>query len=108
MAAEIPDGIAIERIWVAESAYGPDVEERRPPVRAEHLARIAELRAAGVILEAGGFSDMSGSLILIRAATEEDALAIIQADVYFRSGVWAGCRVRPLGRVVTLDELTPD
>jgi uncharacterized protein YciI len=108
MAGGIPDGLAIERIWVVETTYSPDVEERRPPVRSEHLTRIAELRAAGTMLEAGAFADMSGSLILLRAASEEEAVAIIKADVYFRAGVWNGYRVRALGRVARLDELSPE
>jgi uncharacterized protein YciI len=106
MAAGIPDGLAIERVWVAEATYSPDVEERRPPVRAEHLGRIAELRDAGVIIDAGAFADMSGSLIVLRASSEDEALAVIQADVYFRAGVWNGCRIRALGRVVRTGELT--
>ena len=108
MTAELPDGLAIERIWVVEAAYGPDVADRRPPVRAEHLTRIAELREAGTIIEAGAFNDMSGSLVLIRAESEEEALAVARADVYFRSGVWTELRVRALGRVVSRGELPPD
>jgi uncharacterized protein len=105
MAGEIPEGLAIERIWIAESDYAPDAVERRAPVRAEHLARIGELRKAGTILEAGAFTDMSGSLILLRAASEAEALAIVQTDVYFRSGVWTDCRIRPLSRVARRDEI---
>jgi uncharacterized protein len=108
MAGGIPDGLAIERIWVVETTYSLDVEERRPPVRSEHLTRIAELRAAGTMLEAGAFADMSGSLILLRAASEEEAVAIIKADVYFRAGVWNGYGIRALGRVARLDELIPE
>ena len=103
MAAELPEGLAIQRIWVVEAAYGPDVAVRRPPVRAEHLTRIAELRDAGTIIEAGAFDDMSGSLMLVRAASEEAALAVARADVYFRSGVWAELRARAFGRVVAVD-----
>jgi uncharacterized protein YciI len=91
-----------------EAAYGPDVADRRPPVRAEHLTRIAELREAGTIIEAGAFNDMSGSLVLMRAESEEEALAVARADVYFRSGVWTELRVRALGRVVSRGELPPD
>jgi uncharacterized protein YciI len=108
MAAGIPEGLAIERVWVAETTYSPDVEERRPPVRPEHLARIAELRDAGVIIDAGAFADMSGSLIILRAASEEEALALIHSDVYFRAGVWNSCRIRALGRVVRTGELIED
>jgi uncharacterized protein len=106
MAGEVPEGIAIERIWVVEAELAADAAERRTAVRAEHLARIAELRAAGTVVEAGAFADMSASLLLFRVATEEAALALVQADVYFRAGVWIGFRIRPLGRVVRTDELT--
>jgi uncharacterized protein YciI len=104
MAGEIPDGLVIEQIWVVEATYGPDAAERRPAVRAQHLARIAELRASGTILEAGGFADMSGSLLLLRAASEGAALALVEEDVYFRTQVWIGFRIRALGRVASSDE----
>jgi uncharacterized protein YciI len=48
---------------------------------------------------------MSGSLLLVRAADEESALAILREDVYMRSGVWTALRARVLGRVVRRDEL---
>jgi len=105
MAGEIPDGLAIEQVWVIEASYGPDAAERRKAVRAEHLGRIAQLREAGTMIEAGGYADMSGSLLLLRAASEEEALAIARDDVYFKSGVWTGIRARSLGRVAHKSEL---
>jgi uncharacterized protein YciI len=105
---EIPDGLAIERIWVVEATYGPDAAERRPAVRAQHLARIAELRDSGTIVEAGAFTDMSASLILVRAQSEEAALAVVEADIYFRTKVWIGFRIRAFGRAVRSNEIQPD
>jgi uncharacterized protein len=105
VAAEIPEGLAIETIWVVEAAYGQDAAERRAPVRSEHLAGVARLRDAGTIIEAGGFTDMSGSLILIRVETEQAALDVVEHDVYRRTGVWTGFRIRPLGRVVHQSEM---
>jgi uncharacterized protein YciI len=107
MAGEIPPGLAIEAVWVAESTYAADAAERRAPVRSEHLARIGELRATGIIIEAGAFADMSGSLIVLRAADEASARAVLEADVYWRSGVWTAIRLRSLGRVIRTDELGP-
>jgi uncharacterized protein YciI len=104
MAGDIPEGLAIEQIWVAECAYGPDAAERRAPVRSLHLARIDELRAAGVIVEAGAFADMSGSLILLRAPSEAAARIVLEADVYWLSGVWTGLRIRAFGHVVRQTE----
>ena len=108
MAGEIPDGLAIDPVWAIEATYGPDAVERRPAVRHEHLTRIGELRAAGTIVEAGGYADMSGSLFLVRAPDEAAALSILKADVYTRSGVWTGFRARALGRVVRREELETD
>jgi uncharacterized protein YciI len=107
MASEIPEGLTIESVWAVEADYGPDAAERRPAVRAEHLGRIGRLQAEGVVIEAGAFTDMSGSLILLRAASEAEALAIIDADVYARSGVWVGFRARSFGRVARADDLPP-
>jgi uncharacterized protein len=108
MAEKIPEGLAIEQIWVAESSYAPDVAERRAPVRSRHLARIGELKVSGVIIEAGAFADMSGSLILLRAPSEEAARAVLEADVYWQAGVWTGFRIRAFGHVVGQDELQVD
>jgi uncharacterized protein YciI len=105
MATELPDGIAIELIWAVEATYGPDAPEKRPAVRAEHLVRMVELRDRGVVVEVGGYTDWSGSLILVRAATEEEALDVIHEDVYWRTGVWTGARARALGRAVRSTEL---
>jgi uncharacterized protein YciI len=51
---------------------------------------------------------MSASLILLRAPSEEAALAVVRADIYFRTQVWTGFRIRALGRVVRVDEIRPD
>ena len=106
MADDIPEGLAIEQIWVVEATYSPDAAERRSAVRAEHMVRLAQLRSEGTVLEVGGYADMSGSLIILRASSEEEALAVIHSDVYFRAGVWNSCHIRALGRVVRTGELT--
>ena len=105
MTSDLPDGITVEWVWAVEATYAADAAVTREPVRVEHISRAAELRAAGVILEVGAYADMSGSLLLLRAASEEEALAIVRDDVYFRTGVWVGFRARPFGRVARTDEL---
>jgi uncharacterized protein len=94
-----PAGVAIESIWLVEATYAPDAADRRKPFRAEHLARILELRDAGVIVEAGAFTDVSASVVLLRASSEDEALAICRDDVYLRNGVWLELRARPFGLV---------
>lgn len=105
MAQEIPAGIVMERVFVVEATYAPDAAETRPAHRPTHLARIAALREAGVILEAGAYPDLSSSLLLVRAADEQAALAVAREDVYLREGVWVEVRVRPFLRVARAAEV---
>jgi uncharacterized protein YciI len=105
MATEIPDGVALEPIFVIEATYAPDAAETRPAHRPTHLARIAELRRTGVVLEAGAYPDMSSSLLLVRAADADAAMAVARDDVYMREGVWVEARVRPFVRVARPDEV---
>lgn len=105
MTAEIPPGVAIETIFIVEATYAPDASVTRRPARAEHLARVIELRQAGILLEAGGFTDFTSALLLFRTASAEEALAICREDVYTRCGVWVELRARPWGRVVRESEL---
>jgi uncharacterized protein YciI len=90
---------SIEPIWVVEATYAPDAADTRPAVRPEHLARIAQLKAEGTVLEAGGYLDLSTALILVRAASEAEAIALFRDDVYMRAGVWVEVRAKPYGRV---------
>jgi uncharacterized protein YciI len=99
--AGIPEGIEVETIYVVEVAYAADAAEKRPAVRPEHLSRVARLMAEGRLIEAGGFLDFSSALLFVRAATADEAVALIRDDVYIRAGVWIDdVRARPFGRVV--------
>src|SRR3954454_22412029 len=95
---------SIEPIWVVEATYAPDAAETRPAVRPEHLARIAQVKAEGTILEAGGYLDLSTALMLVRAATEAGGIALFRDDVYMRTGVWVELRAKPYGRVAVEGE----
>lgn len=89
-----------ELIWLVEATYAPDAAETRTAVRAAHLARVVELKRSGVFVEAGGFRDVSSSILMVRAASEAAALDIVRADVYIASGVWVELRARAFDRVV--------
>jgi uncharacterized protein len=97
---QIPEGVRIERIWAIEATYAPDGAETRAPYRAEHLARMAKLHREGILVAAGAYTDVSKSIVLIRAETEEEALAIAREDPYVPGGVWVEVRVKPFGLVV--------
>jgi uncharacterized protein YciI len=93
----------IEPVWLIESTYAPDGAETRLPFRARHLARLGELIAAGVVIEAGAFTDVSASIMIVRAPDEAAALEIARGDIYLANGVWVELRARPFGRVVNSD-----
>jgi uncharacterized protein YciI len=98
--SELPGDLAIETVWIVEGTYAPDAARTRVPLRARHLARLAALRDAGVIIEAGAYADMSASLLIVRAGDEAAALDIARDDVYLANGVWVEVRARPFGRLV--------
>ncbi len=105
MATQLPPDVVLEEVYVVEGMYGPDAAELRRPVRARHLERLARLRDEGVLIEGGGFADLSGSLLIVRADSEAAAMAIAQDDPYLTAGVWVEVRVRAFGRVARPAEL---
>ena len=90
----------IQPVFVVEPTYAPDAAQRREPVRTEHLAGVQRLTHDGRMLLAGAYADMSASLLILAVESEEDATAIVHADVYWTAGVWTDVRVRRLNRVV--------
>ena len=98
-----PTPAGLESIWFVEATYAPDAAEARVPFRAEHLAGVRARIAAGIYVEAGAFADISSSVVLVRAASEAEAIALVSDDVYLRNGVWVEVRARPFGRVTALD-----
>jgi len=106
--AGVPPGVTVETIYVVEVSYSADAAEKRPAVRPEHLTRVARLMEEGRLIEAGGYLDFSSALLWVRAASAEDAVALVRDDVYVRQGVWLDdARARPFGRVTLSPAATP-
>lgn len=92
--------VPAETVWFAEARFAPDAADRREPIRGEHLERIARLRTSGVILEGGAFLDaLTTSVVIVRAASEEAARAVLEGDPYVAHGIWTDISIRPWGRV---------
>ena len=89
----------IETVWHVQATYARDAAETLTPFRAEHIARMRALKADGVVIEVGAFVDVSATVAIVRAATEDEALELFRQDVYMRNGVWVEIRARPFGRV---------
>ncbi len=90
----------LEPVWLIEATYAPDAAETRAPFRGRHLGRLYELMAAGILIEAGAFLDVSASILIVRAPDEAAALEIARADIYMANGVWVEVRARAFGHVV--------
>ena len=92
--------MTIEPTWLIEAIYAPDAAETRIPFRARHLDRLGLLKDAGIVVEAGAFTDVSATIMIVRAPDEAAALEIARGDVYMANGVWVEIQARPFGRVV--------
>ena len=90
---------SIETVWHVQATYAPDAAETRVPFRAEHIARMRALKASGAIIEVGAFLDVSATVAIVRAGSEEEAIELFRPDVYMRNGVWVEIQARPFGRV---------
>lgn len=73
----------------AGPAYRPDVPLLQQDLR-EHGRYMQELAGRGVILVAGPTNAVSGGLVLLRAASIEEARAMMLADPAIQSGLFVG------------------
>ncbi|MBL6432328.1 MAG: YciI family protein [Alphaproteobacteria bacterium] len=75
----------------------PGALDVRKANREDHLAFLAamgdKLKAAGPFLDDDG--GMTGSLVVIEAASRDEALAVSQEDPYARAGLFESVEIRP-------------
>jgi len=99
--SEMPPDVTVEPIFVVEATYAPDAAESRVPFRPEHVAGIVARQRSGRYVEAGAFTDLTASMLLVRATDADEAIALVSDDVYMRNGVWVEVRARAFGRVTS-------
>jgi uncharacterized protein YciI len=81
--------------------YVPDVLERRPPLRAEHLALARAAVARGELVLGGALADpVDGAVLLFRGDSPAVAEAFAAADPYVRHRLVTRWRVREWTTVV--------
>ena len=88
----------------------PNTLEQRLAARAEHLARLQQLKDEGRLLLAGPFpavdsadpgpAGFTGSLIVAEFASLADAQAFADTDPYVAAGVYARVTVKPFKKVL--------
>lgn len=76
---------------------GPDGAAKRAEHRDAHFAHIEaisdKIAVAGPLKdEAGGFV---GSLVILDVADAREARTVLEADPYFKAGVWAETEIHP-------------
>ena len=82
---------------------GPDGTTKRPLHRPAHLQRLEALDKEGRLILAGPFTDQSGSLVVIEAASLAEAEAFAQEDPYTIHGVFQQTEVHPFKQVLPDD-----
>lgn len=73
-------------LFAVQYTYTDDAEQVQA-VRPEHREHLRELLAAGTLLLAGPFVGTPGGLLVVRADSEEDALAALAGDPFLRESV---------------------
>jgi uncharacterized protein YciI len=100
-----------DHVWYAiEGHDAPNVLPLRLQARPQHLERLQALHAAGRLLLAGpcpaidaedpGPAGFSGSIVIARFDSLDDARAWADADPYVAAGVYARVEVRPFRPVL--------
>ncbi|PCH35758.1 hypothetical protein WOLCODRAFT_156457 [Wolfiporia cocos MD-104 SS10] len=82
----------------APDATDPDASQRRLSVRPKHLENAADLHRGGFIKVGGAMltpesltlpeKKMVGSVFICEAESIEAVRKVVEADVYYTSGVW--------------------
>lgn len=84
--------------FVLEYRYGD--MDARARARADHLAYMSRLHAAGQVVLAGPVGDGAGAMVLFRAGDEAEVRLLVEADPYTSAGASADITVRPWNVVV--------
>ena len=77
-------------------------------VRPIHRQYLATLKQNGQLAAAGPLTDDSGALIIYEAATEEEALAMLQGDPFHQNGIFVSWKLRPWNPVMANRTLFPE
>ena len=81
--------------------YVPDILERRGAYRDAHLALLADLHRAGVLVMAGAAGNPVDSAVFVFAGDDpQPVTAFVEADPYVAAGLVVGYAIAPWAVVV--------
>jgi uncharacterized protein YciI len=77
-------------------------------VRPVHREYLTKLRDAGKLVISGPLTDRGGALIVYETESKEEAVAIVDADPFVKSGVFKSWVIRPWNPIFVNKALLPD
>jgi uncharacterized protein YciI len=90
-----------DQTYAVRYRYVPEMETRRDPHRADHLAFLRSQADQGNLLVAGALTDpVDTAWIVVRAESEAAAYAMVSHDPYVEAGLVRSITVRPIALVV--------
>ena len=87
-------------LYVIIGRDSPEAKDLRPKLRPAHLDHLGTFDRDGRVVLAGPLTDGAGSLIVLEAASAEEARAIADRDPYTVGGVFASVEVHPFLQVL--------
>ena len=90
-----------DQTYAVRYGYVPDMDSRREPHRADHLAFLRSHGEQGDLLLAGALTDpVDTAWLVVRAASEQGAYALVSEDPYVKAGLVRSVTVRSIALVV--------
>ena len=81
--------------WVLVYDYVSNIEEKRAPYRAAHLALADEYLRQGMLVMAGAWADPVDGAAFVFCVTDRDGVeAFVKADPYVANGLVPSWRIR--------------
>lgn len=79
--------------YVMWGSYCENVVEKRAPYRQTHLEGLASQKAAGTLITLGPTQDLTKVFGLYEAENEATVRQLIEADPYWKNGIWTEYQV---------------
>ena len=81
--------------FVLWGTYCENALEKRTPIRAEHLARLKNLKSQGLLITLGPTESSSHVFGIFESSSIEVLRNILEEDVYWKQGIWTAIEVYP-------------
>jgi uncharacterized protein len=80
--------------YVMWGSYCSDVLEKRAPHRQDHLDGLHQQKSAGILVTIGPTQDLTKVFGIYEAESIEQVQKLIEADPYWKHGIWTDYEVK--------------